>query len=184
MHGEWNEAEFASLFRRHYRQILSVARRVVGSAEAEEVCAEAFWRLYRAGAQTASQGSVYGWLYRTATRAAIDALRARQPRGEDMMPVSLDPEDHSDGPLRTMLRSEQIAEVRNVLARLDVEKAQILLLRHSGLSYSEIADIMNVRPGSVGTMLARAEDAFCVLYRRQGLMNGNAPPLTVAKEER
>lgn len=183
--GNWNEAEFASLFKAHYRQILSIARRVVGSnAEAEEIAAEAFWRLYRAGPQTASQGSVHGWLCCTATRAAIDTLRARKRRREEEIPLSLDPEDQTDGPLGTMVRREQIEEVRNILARLDVEKAQILLLRHTGLSYAEIAEAMGVRPGSVGTMLARAEDAFCRLYRVQGCENESTRHLVAAKEQR
>jgi RNA polymerase sigma-70 factor (ECF subfamily) len=44
-------------------------------------------------------------------------------------------------------------------------KAQILILRHTGHSYAEIADILNVASGSVGTMLARAEKDFERRYR-------------------
>jgi RNA polymerase sigma-70 factor (ECF subfamily) len=43
--------------------------------------------------------------------------------------------------------------------------AQVLVLRHSGLSYAEIAAAMNVAVGSVGTLLARAEKAFERHYR-------------------
>jgi RNA polymerase sigma-70 factor (ECF subfamily) len=185
MPGEWKEAAFACLFREHYGRILGVARRIVGNhPEAEEICAETFWRLYRSGAQITSTRRVYGWLYRTATRAAIDVLRARQRKPQEQITGMLDPEDNGESPLDSLLRREQIDRVRGMLAQLDVEKAQILLLRHEGMSYMEVAEIMCVRPGSVGTMLARAEEAFCKVYRRQVTGNERTPDMLVAKEER
>jgi RNA polymerase sigma-70 factor (ECF subfamily) len=43
--------------------------------------------------------------------------------------------------------------------------AQLLILRHSGLSYADIAAALGVAPGSVGTLLARAEKEFERRYR-------------------
>ena len=39
------------------------------------------------------------------------------------------------------------------------------MLRHSGLSYREIAEALGMAPGSVGTTLARAEAAFEAAWR-------------------
>ena len=184
MAAEWNEAEFASIFREYYQRILGIVRRVVRTnAQAEDVCAEVFWRLYREGGQTVVRGAVSGWLYRTATRAGIDALRASKRRGDQGTESAVDPVDPGDSPLHSLLRSEEIGEVREVLASLDVAKAQILLLRHSGLSYAEIASAMDIRPGSVGTMLARAEDEFCTFYQRKRLRSKSMAPLRAAKEK-
>ena len=184
MAADWNEAEFASLFREHYQQILGIVRRVVRShAEADDVCAEVFWRLYRQGGEAVSSQAVGGWLYRTATRAAIDALRANKRRGDEGTDPPADAVDPRDGPLHNLLRSEEIGEVGEVLARLDVGKAQILLLRYSGLSYAEIASAMEVRPGSVGTMLVRAEEEFCALYQRKARRKRSLAPLGAAKEK-
>jgi RNA polymerase sigma-70 factor (ECF subfamily) len=44
--------------------------------------------------------------------------------------------------------------------------AKLLMLRHTGLSYAEVAEALNVAPGSVGTMLARAERDFERRYRQ------------------
>jgi RNA polymerase sigma-70 factor (ECF subfamily) len=82
--------------------------------------------------------------------------------------------------LGRLVRQERIAEVRFALARLKVEKAQVLLLRHSGLSYQEIAAAMRIKPASVGTMLARAEAEFSMLYQRQQRLSKRAPRLQVA----
>jgi RNA polymerase sigma factor (sigma-70 family) len=126
--------------------MVRVIRRVLHrDSEAEEICAEVFLRLYRGGPSVAATGLVGGWLYRTATRASIDVLRANKRRGVE---EELDSdrcgssEDQNDSPLTRLLRSERIAEVRAVLARLKLEKAQNLLLRQSGLSYQEIAQAM------------------------------------------
>lgn len=185
MSGRWVEAEFEAIFREHYGRVVRVTRRVLQrDSEAEEVCAEVFLRLYRSGPGVAAEGLVGGWLYRTATRAAIDALRANRRRGveqpEDDREV--ESEDPAEGPLSRLLRQECVGQVRDVLARLKIEKAQLLLLRHSGLSYQEIAQAMKMDPHSVGTKLARAEAEFSALYQRHQRRNGKTHQLQTAKE--
>jgi DNA-directed RNA polymerase specialized sigma24 family protein len=51
-------------------------------------------------------------------------------------------------------------EVRGALGRLPRRSATVLVLRHSGLSYAEVADAMRVGIGQVGTMLRRAEGSL------------------------
>ncbi len=192
MTAAWIEAEFEAIFREHYQRMVRVSRRVLRrDSEAEEVCAEVFLRLYRSGPAVAAGGLVGGWLYRAATRASIDRLRANQRRGlEEELEAGTTgegedrSEDRTDGPLSQLLRGERIAEVRAVLAGLRVEKAQILLLRHSGFSYQEIAQAMQISVTSVGTMLARAEAEFSTLYGRQQQLNAKTAPLETAKERR
>ncbi len=59
---------------------------------------------------------------------------------------------------------ETKAKVRAALARLAPRQAQLLLLRQMGMSYRELADVLEVAPGSVGTMLVRAAEAFRSVY--------------------
>jgi RNA polymerase sigma factor (sigma-70 family) len=184
----WVETEFEAIFREHYQRMVRVTRRVLRrDSEAEEICAEVFLRLYRSGPGVAAGGLVGGWLYRTATRASIDALRAHQRRSREEElegGSSGQNEDLADGPLTQLLRGERIAQVRAVLARLRVEKAQILLLRYSGLSYLEIAEAMQISATSVGTMLARAEAEFSKLYERQQKLSRKTSQLETVKERR
>jgi RNA polymerase sigma-70 factor (ECF subfamily) len=44
-------------------------------------------------------------------------------------------------------------------------EAKLLLLRHSGLSYKELALVLNLAPGSVGTLLTQAKRSFAQKYR-------------------
>jgi len=186
MANRWAEAEFEAIFRGHYERIVRMARSVLRSdVEAEEICAEVFLRLYRSGPGVLDGGVVGGWLYRAATRAAIDILRRNKRRGaeeETDSAYGAVTESRSDDPLNRLLRCERIAEVRSVLARLKVEKAQMLLLRHSGLSYREIAEAMQINANSVGTMLARAEAEFSALFQRQQWQSKSAARLETAKE--
>jgi RNA polymerase sigma-70 factor (ECF subfamily) len=71
-------------------------------------------------------------------------------------------------------RDETKARVRWVLAQMKPRAAQILFLRHSGLSYADIAASLNIASGSVGTLLARAEKQFERLYR--SLEEGDETP--------
>jgi len=54
--------------------------------------------------------------------------------------------------------------VRSALERLTLRERQILLLRHEGYRYREIAAALEVAPSGVGTMLARATAAFRKAY--------------------
>lgn len=184
MRDRWVEAEFEAIFREHYGRIIRVTRRVLRrDSEAEEVCADVFLRLYRSGPGVAADGLVGGWLYRTATRAAIDALRAHRRRGAEVEDDGgIQGEDPAEGPLTLLLRQELIDEVREVLAKLKVERAQLLLLRHSGLTYQEIAQAMRLEVHSVGSKLARAEAEFSALYGRHQRRHRKTQQLQTAKE--
>jgi RNA polymerase sigma-70 factor (ECF subfamily) len=186
MASTWIQAEFETVFREHFERLVRIARRVLGSdAEAEEVCSDAFLKLYRTGPGVLAEGAVGAWLYRVATRASIDRLRKSRRRGlQEELREEAPADDGVQDPLNRLVRDERIAEVRSTLARLKPQKAQMLLLRHSGLSYQEIAAAMEIKPASVGTMLARAEAEFLALYQRQQRFAKSSPRLQPAKEGR
>ena len=56
-----------------------------------------------------------------------------------------------------VITREERSTVRAALARLPHKQAAALVLRHSGLSYAEVAAALDLSPGSVGTTVRRAE---------------------------
>ena len=64
-------------------------------------------------------------------------------------------------------RLEQ-ARVRAVLSGMDERQARLLLLRHTGFSYQEIAAALDLNPASIGTLLNRAEQEFRKIYESNG----------------
>ena len=161
----WDEADFRGTFQQHYGRIVDILVRILGDrGHADEVANDAFWRLYRQP-KLQSDGNVGGWLYRIATNLGIDALRmsARRRQHEDAA-GRIAQESIQDGPLDDLLREESRRRVRRVLSLLKPAQAQLLILRSAGLSYKEIADALEVKATSVGTMLNRAEEEFRSRY--------------------
>ena len=72
---------------------------------------------------------------------------------------------NSPDPAAEVERNEERRRVRQVLAQMKPRAARVLALRHSGLSYAEVAAALNVASSSVGTLLARAEKEFERRYR-------------------
>lgn len=159
--GHWDEADFRTAFLQHYARIVAILVRLLGDrSRAEEVASDAFWRLYRQPALQVD-GNVGGWLYRTATHLGIDALRAAARRRQyEEAAVSGTSEGTAAGPLDDLLRDEKCRRVRGVLASIKPASAQLLILRSAGLSYKELAEALEVKVTSVGTMLNRAEEEF------------------------
>ena len=60
----------------------------------------------------------------------------------------------------TVIDRERRAEIRRVLRRLPRRSAAVLVMRHGGMSYVEIAEALGVKVGNVGTLLRRAESAL------------------------
>lgn len=163
--------DFDGLFLAHYGAVFRLAYRLVGMREeAEDLAQETFARLHAAPRLwEAHDAALRGWLYRVVTNLAYNSARGqgRRRRREDAVfaetgaGVETDPADLAE-------RAEQRAAVREALLRLPERQAQLLLLRHAGLSYKELAEALGVAPGSVGTLLARAEAAFERMYRAGG----------------
>lgn len=159
---------FEEIFRTHWAKILRLLSRLLAdSDEAEDLTLEVFLRFYRKPPLLKQNPA--GWLYRTAVHAGYNALRARKRRRhyEEQGGLLMMENSSPENPDRAAERVEEIEWVRQVLAKMKPRSAQILLLRHSGLSYSEVAEVLGVASASVGTLLARAEKEFLQEYRKR-----------------
>jgi len=160
---------FEEIVTAHWEPINSLAFRLTGdSQEAEDLALETFIRLWRQSPGLSE--SVSGWLYRVALRLGFNALRAAQRRREYEWKAGRDAFDNSKpfDPPEQFERLEEQKRVRNVLAQLEERQAKILVLRSSGLAYREIAEILNLNPASIGTLLIRAEHDFEKVYKNGG----------------
>ena len=64
------------------------------------------------------------------------------------------------GPDKFREQAEERERVRGILGKLKREQAGLILLRAEGFGYAEIGAVLNLKTTSVGTLLARAEEAF------------------------
>ena len=155
-------ASVEALFREHYGRIAGMLARLTGDrAQAEEIASDVFHKLSQRPALLGSE-DLTAWIYRVATNAGFDALRANSRRRRREEAAGLEGIHAAAAPsaLDAMLAEERRVRVRAVLGALKPREAQLLLLRSSGLAYRELAATLGIAPASVGTALARAEAEF------------------------
>lgn len=162
--GQGDQAAFESLFLRYYARVYRVAYNLVGCREeAEDLAQETLLVLYYHPPHPDVGTGLAAWLSRVALNQGYNALRSERRTRQRIERLDM-PADTGDLE-STVVRSEERAEVRSVIARLPDRQGKLLLLRYAGFSYAEIAAVLEIAPGSVGTLLARAERAFVKLYQ-------------------
>jgi len=164
---------FDSLFTQFYAELYSLAYRVLGERMAtEDILQDTFLKLaHDARIQDRPEAEVGAWLRRVAMNLAFNRVRGErraQARLERVGRLELPEDDRTtDAPASVLLRLEDQQEVRRALAEVPERQRECLLLRHSGYAYAEIAATLGIAVGSVGVLLARAEQTFRATYRRQ-----------------
>jgi len=157
--GTTTAAAFERFFREHHPDVVRIARGVTGDeATAQDVAQDVFIAALRRFPDPRAAQHAAAWVRVAAAHTALNTIRGERRRGHRQVLSGIDVP--RAGPEEAALDSECRAEVRQALRRLPRRSATVLVLRHSGLSYAEVAEAMNVNVGHVGTMLRRAESAL------------------------
>jgi len=154
---------FENLFLEHWPRVFGLLRRLVGDDdEAEDLALDAFLRLYRRKSADGEDLNVGGWLHRVATNLGLNAIRGWKRRQRyELESGKLElAENDPARPDELYAGAEERQRVRAILSQMEPRQAQILILRHSGQKYQEIAAALNISPASIGPLLARAESEF------------------------
>ena len=149
--------DLEQVFRGAYPRFVGVAARVLGNRnEAEDVAQEVFLAFARS---SVTAGQAPGWLSVAAAHTALNLLRSGRRRSAREEGSGAGDAATPDIAEAVVTRDER-RRVRAALARLPRKQAVALVLRHSGLSYAEVAAALDLSPGSVGTTVRRAESAL------------------------
>ncbi len=161
-----SRSAFQVLVARYQQRVLSIAYGVVRNSEdALDIAQEAFLKAYRSIDQFQGSSSFYTWLYRIVMNLSIDHVRKHSKN----QPVELDDGvDHSSAaalcagqvagaliasPGDALRRKQLAGQLEAAFAELSVKHQQVFVLRElDGLSYKEIADVLEI---SVGTVMSR-----------------------------
>jgi RNA polymerase sigma-70 factor (ECF subfamily) len=147
--------DFATAYARFSPPIQAKCRRLLGSSPAaEDVAQEAFLRFWRSGlAEGDDVRTMMAWLYRTATRLAIDVMRERRRMdvggAEEARPCGVD--------------VAACAEARSVIQGLagkvpEEELAVAVTVRIDGLAHPDAAALLGISERTVRRMLARFDE--------------------------
>ena len=157
-------ANFERLMRDSYRQAYSVAYRLTGdSADAEDLVQEAFIRAYRFFHRYDDKLPFSSWMYRIIANAHIDLIRRRGKiktssldhsgvDGQQAMEVA----DHTYVPGTEMINGSFSENVQAGLNQMNPEfRLAVVLADIEGLSYEEVAEIMETSVGTVRSRIHR-----------------------------
>jgi RNA polymerase sigma-70 factor (ECF subfamily) len=160
---------FELLVRKYQHKLVQLVSRLVGEADAPDVAQEAFVKAYRALPGFRGQSAFYTWLYRIAINAAKNHLvsRARRPAGQDIDIADAEQFGHAgqlsdcETPESNLLAEEIKNKVTGVIAKLPADLRQAIVLRElEGLSYEEIAEVMECPIGTVRSRIFRARESI------------------------
>ncbi len=152
---------FAEVFEDLRASVFSVAYRLVGPDEADDVVMETYLKAWRAIPRFNERSSLKTWLYRIAHNCGVDMIRARRRNPEMLMPedhadertIQDLPDDRTVSAPDQIIRHENAELVQRAVAKLDDKHRVTLLLRYAdNLSYAEIAAATGV---SLGTVMSR-----------------------------
>ncbi|MFO1245724.1 MAG: RNA polymerase sigma factor RpoE [Ramlibacter sp.] len=169
-----DQRAFELLVMKYQRRIERLIGRMVRDVDlVEDIAQETFIRAYRALAQFRGEAQFYTWLYRIAVNTAKKALvdMKRNPLVSESALRSSDDEDETSGveneltsaetPETVLAAKEIAAAVNAAMEALPEELRQAVTLREiEGLSYEEIAEVMNCPIGTVRSRIFRARDAI------------------------
>jgi RNA polymerase sigma-70 factor (ECF subfamily) len=174
-----DQRAFEMLVVKYQRRIERLIHRMVRDTDrVQDIAQETFIRAYRAMPQFRGDSAFYTWLYRIAVNTAKKALveLKRDPLVSETALASRDEDDEtsrvenelSDGETpESVLASKQIAAaVNSAIDGLSEDLRQAITLREiEGLSYEEIAELMNCPIGTVRSRIFRAREAIALRLR-------------------
>lgn len=163
-----NRAAFAVLTRRHLKQSLALARRIVGNDhDAEEAVQDSFLQVWRHAVNwRGGEARFRTWLYRIVVNRSLSCRRQRAhaPLDEALEIASPLPDSHAEAEAR-----ELAVEVDAVIAALpDRQRVALGLCYYQGLSCAEAARVLEVSVSATESLLVRARRAvrkrLCLWY--------------------
>ncbi len=165
-----DQAAFGLLVVKYQHRLAKlVSRYIYDSAEVEDVCQEALIKAYRAIGNFRGESAFYTWLYRIAVNTAKNYLisQGRRPPktdidAEDAVQIEAGAAMRETGTPEANALTRELAEtVTRAVEQLPEDLRMAITLREiEGLSYDEIAEVMDCPIGTVRSRIFRARDAI------------------------
>ncbi len=153
----WEAPTWEELVEKHFDRVYRLAYRLTGNPhDAEDLAQEAFVRAFR-GLAGFTPGTIEGWLHRITTNLFLDQARRRQRiRFDSWSDERADRLTSSQPADATYLEGHFDDDVELALAQLPPDfRAAVVLCDIEGLTYEEIADILDAKLGTVRSRIHR-----------------------------
>lgn len=167
---------FEELVTRYEKRVYAIALRSSGSPEdAADITQEVFLKAWRSMESFRGDSGFSTWLFRITMNLCVDHARHRQtqPQTQPLVQGEEDDErpipDTAPTPEEHLENSELGRELAAALDEVSDEHRRIVLLRDvSGMSYTEIAEVLEISEGTVKSRLSRARIALRKILLKRG----------------
>lgn len=153
-----DEAALTELIGRYKKPILNFVYRLIGNAsEADDVAQDVFVRVFQnIRAFRPNKALFSSWLFQIARNAAIDHLRKRARRREELL------DEATPAAASRAVENNEIGErIASAVAELpEDQRTAFVLAEYHGKSYAEMAEIMGCSEKSVESRLYRAKQSL------------------------
>ena len=169
---------FSALVQEHSGLVYRVALRVLGAGNAQDASQEVWIRVWRNLGKFRGESAFTTWLYRITMNTCL-SIRQKEARREERqhpgeMPFLPEPSGGDADPEASALNDERRAEIVAALEHVRPEHRAALVLRHmEGLSYAEIAEVLDVPDGTAKGWVSRGRAAMLVALSEE---NGRRKP--------
>jgi RNA polymerase sigma-70 factor (ECF subfamily) len=157
------------IIRRHRDRLFWHASSIVkDSQEAYDLVQEVFIRAMREPRFFDEEFRMKAWLFRVTSNLCFNNVRDRRRRGAILEATPFEDRAQADQ-LDTLFHGEQRGEVLRAIEEMTQDHREILVLRYyDDLSYAEIAEVLDVKLGTVMSRLSRARARILEVMRQQG----------------
>lgn len=152
-----DEGGFDMLVRKYQDRVLNIVRSLVGrDADSEDIAQEAFLKVYH-NLRSFRQNSLFStWLYRIVANTVYSFMRARGRFVSDEDTIKNSASDYK-GPRDVLIKEEREAILHKAMEKVPVKFRTAMVFKDiEGLSYAEIAKILNCSIGTVESKIYRA----------------------------
>ncbi len=176
-----DERAFSLIVRAYETPVYNYVLRLVGDRSlAEDLTQEVFLRVYQGLPRFSLRCKFTTWLFQVTKNRVLDELRASERRPRHL--VALDdvpPLEALDAPIE---QGETVDALWRAIDGLSVDLKMALLLRDvTGLSYTEIADSLEITLATVKWRIYKAREEVALALAREGITFGDERPVTAEK---
>jgi RNA polymerase sigma-70 factor, ECF subfamily len=159
---------FRRLVRANSGLVYRVALRILGHRDAQDASQEVWVRVWRNIENFRGDSAFSTWLYRITVNTCLsvrrkESRRAQREYGGEELPFLPEPRGGDADPEAAALGAQQREEIQAALGHVRAEHRAALVLRHmEGLSYAEIAQVLEVPDGTAKGWVSRGRAAMLV----------------------
>ncbi len=162
-----SEGDFESIYERAFPILMRMLVRMTGDSEtADEICHEAFIRLFQRDRSFPQPEEAFYWLIRVAKNLALNHGKRRGREAQAYRRAMKAAPLAAESGEAAVLRDETARRVRAALGKLPAKLRDVLILKEYGdLSYRDIAAVLRISEGNVKVRVYRARERLGGMLR-------------------